>query len=356
MKYSRKTKIKLVEFLPSPNIGGAEKIVQILSESINKDIFDVTIVSHYDLPSDHWAKDFRVITLGKKKSGFDFKIIKKLSRAIKTLKPDIIHNHSLVTLIYLILANRFSLNTRIVQTIHNDLSFYLRPRLFWTAIFKYFKIKTVGLSNYLNKYPISTNYVVKNGIEINDFLKIKRPKFQKRILFLGRLDSQKDPLKALEVFKILEENNCNFKLNIAGSGKLGYEVLKSIKKIGGKSISFTNKMVVTENFFKKNDIFLLTSRYEGLPLIVMEAMAAGLVVVATPVKAIKDLIVSGYDGYIADNFTASSIAKTIMTTCFDIKKINKISNSARRSSKRFSKSIMIKKYEKIFKIIFREQE
>lgn len=84
----------------------------------------------------------------------------------------------------------------------------------------------------------------------------------------------------------------------------------------------------TVSVYKRIDIFLLTSDFEGLPLAIMEAMSTGCVPVVSNVGGIKQLQFDGF-GYKFDEFNADEIAKIIVAYAFDKERFKNESLKAR---------------------------
>jgi glycosyltransferase involved in cell wall biosynthesis len=137
------------------------------------------------------------------------------------------------------------------------------------------------------------------------FLKIQRaplPAKIPRLLFVGRLCSQKNLALLLEVVKTLRDSTkAAFELRLVGDGKSESELCAVIEreKLSGWVAfrgSVPREKIVEE--FAAADIFVLTSDYEGYPRVLMEAAAAALPIVTTAVSGSDEAIVDGETGYV----------------------------------------------------------
>ena len=119
------------------------------------------------------------------------------------------------------------------------------------------------------------------------------------ILSAGRLDPQKGFFGLLEVAKRAKEMNKSWIFLIAGEGELKDELRARIADNNLSDfvclIGFQSEL---RSLMKACDVFVLPSRFEGMPNVVMEAMAEGTPVIASDVNGIKELMIDGETGYL----------------------------------------------------------
>ncbi len=345
-------KIKVIEFAPSMLIGGAENVAKSICQNIDRQKFDVKLVTMYSMKEGDWPKNIARTSMNKKRRGVSLKIFVDLIKLLKKEKPCIIHVHYHFSLFYLIPANLLSSRAQIVQTIHNNLDHYNGQKI-WKWIFTIFGIWTVNLSPSLNLLlqKRKRNFNIANGIKVSSFkLKDKKPGINNKFLFIGRLEPQKDPFLAINIFKQLHNYNKNFKFNIVGTGSLEEEIRQKIKESNVSYINFVNEKVDPLDYFKTNDYLILSSCWEGMPLTVIEAMAANMIIFAKPVGAVQDLIIDKENGFLLNRNSPKSNAKLIVN---HIKKsdLKKVAQNAKLTSERFTDKIMTEKYEELFEKI-----
>lgn len=136
------------------------------------------------------------------------------------------------------------------------------------------------------------------------------------ILTIGRFTFQKGYLIGLLAIKKLIDKGIKLKWNIIGDGDLYEEMVFHIHTLQLQQYVFLlgkkNKEEVNE-WINKSDIFLLTSVYEGIPNVVLEAMAMQLAVVTTNCGGVEEVIEHGKDGYIAPLYDIDNIAELLET-------------------------------------------
>jgi glycosyltransferase involved in cell wall biosynthesis len=119
------------------------------------------------------------------------------------------------------------------------------------------------------------------------------------ILSAGRLDPQKGFTGLLEVAKRAKAMNKAWIFLVAGEGSLRDQIEEQIADFDlAEFIQLIGFQPELRSLMKACDVFVLPSRFEGMPNVVMEAMAEGTPVVASDVNGIKELMVDGEGGYL----------------------------------------------------------
>ncbi|EJH6896510.1 TPA: glycosyltransferase family 4 protein, partial [Escherichia coli] len=109
-----------------------------------------------------------------------------------------------------------------------------------------------------------------------------------RIVMVGRLCEQKNPLLLIEAVKDLESN---IQVDIIGDGPLKVKLLEKINQYNlADKVNFLGWIDAVEEYLYQYDLFVLPSRWEGMPLAMLEAMAAKVPVLSSDIEANKYLI------------------------------------------------------------------
>jgi glycosyltransferase involved in cell wall biosynthesis len=136
-----------------------------------------------------------------------------------------------------------------------------------------------------------------------------------RLLFVGRLDPEKGLSFLLQAVAILQEQNRNMHLDIAGSGLEEENLRKLAQELNlNKQISFHGYVPFGESLFsyyRAADFFILPSLSEGIPQVVLEAMAFGVAIIATRIPSLKGIIRHGENGWLVEPGSAMALANAI---------------------------------------------
>lgn len=160
-----------------------------------------------------------------------------------------------------------------------------------------------------------------------------------KIVFVGRYAPQKDPMLALNVAKELKSLCVNFHLDFYGDGPLKEEMEKFVLDNSLNDVVTINKPTnKIEEVFISSDLLLMTSRFEGAPLVIGEAKAFSLPVVTTRYKGNVNLFKNGYDGFIIETRKEKDIANKLKDILSDEKALLTYKRNAYDSALSFDKS------------------
>lgn len=160
-----------------------------------------------------------------------------------------------------------------------------------------------------NQNNLTTVY---NGIDLSKFKSFKTKKKNEEIMILsvGRFNEQKDYPNLFKAIKILKDNNLieKVKFYIAGDGELRPYLEKTIEDLGiNNNIVLLGKRSDIPELLNQSDYFVLSSRHEGLPTVVIEAMACETFVVATDCGGSAEIL--GETGVLVPIENSEALAK-----------------------------------------------
>lgn len=293
--------MKILQIIPRLDLGGGETMCEALCLGLKKRENELLVVSLYHDETVICKRlnecGVPVVFLNKHKR-FDFSIVRKIHRIIKDFKPDIIHTH-LFSLKYTVLATLFS-KKKIVHTVHNEAKKEVGwfDRRFNNFFYKTGKVKPIALSEGIcnsikTEYHLKEIPVVYNGVDLSNCIIKKNYASKKRLIILsiGRLTKQKNYERLLRAFAKLHNLYPDSLLKIIGIGEL-LETLKETAKLLEieNSVQFLGEKSNVFPYLNEADFFCLSSDYEGLPMVLIEAMGTGLPIVSTNVGGVSDLI------------------------------------------------------------------
>ena len=194
--------------------------------------------------------------------------------------------------------------------------------------------------------------VIHNAISVPALDRNYRTGNELTIVSVARFVKSKDFSTALQSFKLLLENNQNRKLtyHIVGYGYRESEIRRLVRHLGlEKDVRILIRPANVFDILLNSDIYLCTSIFEGLSNSIMEAMAAGLPVVATDVGDNKYLVRDSYNGYLAPRKDVESITSGIQALIDSADKRREYGkNSYSKIMDEFSEEKMLAGYYKLF--------
>lgn len=134
------------------------------------------------------------------------------------------------------------------------------------------------------------------------------------LVTVGRLDRQKNPLLLLDAFRLLRESIPRLRLLFIGDGVLRPGVEERIAEAGLQShvrLCGVQPPPVIAEYLWAADLFVLSSAYEGMPIVVLEAMATGLPVASTDVGEVSRVVTPGINGELVSRHEAASLSEAI---------------------------------------------
>jgi len=155
--------------------------------------------------------------------------------------------------------------------------------------------------------------IIHNGIDPEWFCPDGiAPQRERRVLFVGRLVWEKDPVNLLDAFRLVAQRLPEARFEIVGKGPMGKELNQGIRRYGLES-SVT--MVPGSEDIRENmgraAVFALSSADEACPNVILEAMAMGLPVVATRVGGIPELVEDGTTGILVPPRDPAGLAEAL---------------------------------------------
>ena len=167
--------------------------------------------------------------------------------------------------------------------------------------------------------------------------------------FLGRLAPQKAPDVALRAFRQILDGRPATRIVLAGDGPEGARLraLMSELGLGDRIVQFpvANGPDVIPAF----DLFLMTSRYEGFPYVLLEALAAGCAIVTTRVGGVVDCVLDGENGAVVDDVDPDPIARAVLAIVNDPDTLNRMRAESRARAALFSIDRMLDRTAELYR-------
>ena len=208
-------------------------------------------------------------------------------------------------------------------------------------------IKEYDLERYKNKISIAYEHFV----DFNEF-KIKKQLDERDNLvgYIGRLSEEKGVLNFVKAIPEIMKKRGDLEFLVGGDGRLRDEIERYLdEKDLNDKVKFTGWIPHDElsEYLNELKLVVLPSYTEGLPNIMLEAMACGTPVLATPVGAILDVIKDGETGFILENNSPECIAKNIIRV-LNYQNLEEIVKNARKViEERYNYDAAVERYKRI---------
>lgn len=176
-----------------------------------------------------------------------------------------------------------------------------------------------------------------------------------QLLFMGRLEKQKNPMRLLRIASELKEADVSFHLDILGDGSYANEMQQYIDKHAlSAEVAMHGQVTDIEPFLRKNDINLLTSTFEGFPLSIIEATSYGLYNISTNWGDAVHEAIDGNNGIVIDSFDEKIIAKEIIHVLN--KDLNQLKYQSYCDAQRFDISSIVQEWIKLINKFSKENK
>lgn len=191
--------------------------------------------------------------------------------------------------------------------------------------------------------------VITNPITIQSD-EIFAPLSSKDALAVGRLTKQKGFDYLIDVWKIVSEKFPDWKLHIYGEGELKNELAKQIQTNGLENMVILHEPIKNiEKVYEKSSVYILSSRFEGFVLSLLEAMSCGLPVVSFDCKyGPTQLIEDGKNGFLVPLPDTKKLAEQIIKVLEDDELKNSMGKAAKETSRAYSVPAIMQKWEDLF--------
>ena len=363
-------RLKVLHIVPMLGPGGAERVAVDIVMGLNRQRFEAAVVSIWgrvgcELEDALDHSDVGVEYLGKG-AGFDGRMYRKIHQVLKNHRPDIVHTH-LHVLRYALPSLLLLKPTSVLHTVHNLAEREIEPR--GQCIQRYafnhgvipIAVSAEVARSLSRLYKIPFCRVIANGIPTNHFSfpPVPRKEWRARVGFgdghvlfvcVARFSPQKNHSLLLKAFSRGPACDPNTHLLLVGDGTLKEQLEVQAENLGlARRVHFLGLRTDIADVLASADVFVLSSDWEGNPLSVMEAMAAGLPIVSTAVGGMPDLLANGREGFLVPRGDAEAFsgAMTFLLRDAEARKSMGMA-AARRAKENFDVSRMVHAYEQLY--------
>jgi glycosyltransferase involved in cell wall biosynthesis len=361
-------RIRVLEVLATLKRAGAERMAVTLACGLDRDRFETAVATLYDpFPGGFEPvleqAGIRSWALGKRR-GFDPRMVPRLFRVMREFRPSIVHTHSYV-LRYSLPAALAAGVGAMAHTVHNVASreVDLPGRWLHRLAFRG-RVAPVAIGKQVGRsiqedYGVPPAAVIPNGIDTEAFYRPQLREPWRRahgfsagdflVVSVARLDPQKEPLGLIRAFAAALGRDERSRLILAGDGSLRDAARDEAARLDlGGRVHFLGVQSNVAELLAAADIFALFSSYEGNPVAVMEAMAAGLPVLATAVGGVPEIVSHGETGLLVPAGDRDAFAASLLALAADLPRRSAMSELARRRAREFDAGRMVASYGALF--------
>lgn len=365
-------KIKLLIILNTLDAGGAENIVLQLCRNLDKNKYQIAVATV--MGGGALQKEFSELGaetfIFQKKGKFGLNVIKSLRALMRQYKPDIVHTHlwsgDTWGRIAALLENRFIL----VSTEHNRNEDEGVLKKWVKHFLSYFTTQLVASSVAIKDYQVRKELidakrivVIYYGIELDrfPFRGVRTARYGDgplKLLTIGRLTQQKGQWILLEAMTKFDDIYPDAELTILGEGEMREELERVAKRlrIDGR-VKFAGKVSNPQEYLKDADLFILPSIYEGLGVVLLEAMSVGVPVIASDIPAVDEVIENENNGLLFPAENSAELVDDILRIIKNVDLQTQLVENARKTvEEKFTVQRMAHEYDALYSKLLAEAE
>ncbi|MEG0297760.1 MAG: glycosyltransferase family 4 protein [Clostridium sp.] len=342
---------------------GTERAVTIVANNLSKAGYDITILSFMDVKKSGYElhKDVKVVDLNVGTTNFKlgyFKVVKNLRNIVKTGKYDFVVEAEVYNRLFSMFALK-GLSTKLITWEHFNYFVTLgrKERAFARKLAAKYSDAVVTLTeadriNYeQNEKCVAKIRAIANPVVFKPEEKSKLD--NKSVLAIGRLTYQKGFDILLECWKRLKEQDPTNEwiLNIVGEGEDREKLEAFIKQNNLEgSIFLKGATSNIKDYYLESSIYAMTSRFEGLPMVLIEALSFGIPIVSMDCQTgPAELITSGENGYLSEMDDTQEFVNNMITIMNDNELRKTMGRNTEQVLGKLDEDVILNKWVDLFK-------
>jgi glycosyltransferase involved in cell wall biosynthesis len=389
--------IKVVRVIARLNIGGPARHAVILNDGLSARGFD-TLLVHGSVDPDEGTlqplvrqRGLRAVVipeLGRSvRPGADFRALLRVTRLLFQERPDVVHTHTakagtlgrLAALIFNLTRSRRR-RCVVVHTFHGhvlegyfgpagNLAVRIAERLLAMLTDRIVTISPMQRRDIVERFRIAAREmvdVVPLGLDLDALITLPDRRSEARgrfglgpddvvVGYVGRFVPIKDLDTLIQAFAAAARRESRLRLLMIGDGERRSH-LEALAASLGIQVQFAGWQLDLPLVYSAMDVVVLSSRNEGTPVALIEAMAAGRAVAATAVGGVPDLIEDGRTGILVPARDAQRLADAILTLARDASLRERLGSAARRDVRtRFAAERLVSDIDALYTVSLRQK-
>lgn len=369
------------QIINSLSVGGAERVVVDLLRYMDRERYQPICVctsyphnTHYEVIVSRLGVPLYYLHVSSKPLNWVYN--KALDELMRRYRPTVVHTHQGAIRYALPLAAKHRTPVRL-HTLHSLAEYEMvggANKLVRILAFRY-RIGSfipVAIAQEVARtieavYGYKNPPVIPNGISVEEYA----PNLSQRLRFRQEYGIQPDAVVVVHVGRFVGYKNHSLLLQafarlrfkqpvylwLVGGGELLESMQQLARELGvAERVRFWGVRSDVPALLNAADIFTLPSRYEGNPLSVMEAMAAGLPVVATAVGGVPELVEEGVSGFLTPNEDVEALTAALQRLVDNAELRRQMGEAAlRRARERFDVRHTVRAYEALYEEILQRR-
>jgi glycosyltransferase involved in cell wall biosynthesis len=373
-----KRRIELLLLITELNVGGAERIVEQLATHLPGDRYEVKVACLYDphaVGANIEAAGIPLIDFNMRGKG-DVWAAHRLLRFLQENDIQILHAHLFHANLLAATVGRMAGTPVVIATRHSvEIGGGHRERL--NRLLRPLCDAVVTVSRQVYEVEIKRSGAnpakiveIPSGVAVDTYVQVDRARVEQLsqtwhllpranlVGTVGRFEQPKGHIHLLEAMMRVHRQHPGTRALLVGDGPLRPPMEAKARELSlSETVTFTGIRRDVAEILALLDIFVLPSLWEGLPVAVLEAMAAGLPVVATRVGGVPEVVIDGVTGLLVPPRNPDALSEAILRLLQDPDLRHRMGQAGReRVRERFSLEQMIRKTEALYERLLAEKE
>ncbi len=325
----KKTHIMFITF--SLDVGGIETLILEICRRIDRQKYQPFVCSFFEngrLEPEFKNLDIPVYTV-QKSDGLDWSLSFRLVKLFKELEVDIVHTHNPSVWLYGGIAAKLA-GVPLIHTAHTPSDYRVERWGKIEKVLSWFTDRVTSVSISVGEFMIQKEgiarekvLVIQNGVKLEDYeVQVNRDEkrrelglFENDFAFINvaRFFPNKDHSTLLKAFAKVVKEIPEAKLLLCGEGPLKEDLLRETEalKISG-CVKFLGNRRDIPQIHRAIDAFVLSSIKEGLPIVLLEAMASGVPIITTDVDGNPEAVAHNETGLVVPARNPEALAKAMV--------------------------------------------
>lgn len=324
--------LRVLHIVLNLNVGGLERFIVELIKNFSGDV--VTYILCLEEEGVLAGQVNGTVIALNEKPGLKLKSINKITEIIRQNKIHLVHTHNEAAHFYGAIAGVFC-KLPVIHTRHGRYQHSSNKKMLLNTLASLLSTRIVGVSDDISHLITKAEFIKKekvltilNGVDIGEYLPrvsgmIPADIFGAtagcvRIGIVARLDMVKDHANLLDACDLLHKQAVDFRLIVVGDGPLRCQLEHRVKELQlDQKVGFTGTRHDIAAVLNMLDIFVLSSKSEGISMTLLESMSCCLPVVATEVGGNPEVVVDGETGYLVPPENPGALADKLLQLILD---------------------------------------